>query len=132
MTQQQIVESVRLLAAAKRKAAKLTIKELAKAANISCVAVSKLEQGGGTQMYTLASVFGVFGDQLTDDPEVIGSRLRSKRGSMCISQRELADRMDTLPEVVCEIENGHYAPRITTLAKFCEAMDLDIWEVLAE
>lgn len=101
-------------------------------------AVLNLEQGRRTLKYTealsLADIFGVGADELTDEPEgemhaiikaksrVVVAELEEKALAMAKAQRDFLDFMEDLPQVIRELDNeipaapsGTYMPALERL-----------------
>jgi len=57
------------------------------------------------------------------DPQLC-SRLVMQRTLLGLSQRDLAALMGTTQSAVCDLESGRFEPRLTTLQRWAEALNL--------
>jgi transcriptional regulator with XRE-family HTH domain len=60
----------------------------------------------------------------------IGKRLKKFREDKRISQTELAESMDILPNQYGKVENGKVLPSLKTLVKAAEALEISIDEIV--
>lgn len=60
----------------------------------------------------------------------IGKRLKKFREDKRISQTELAESMDMLPNQYGKVENGKVLPSLKTLVKAAEALEISIDEIV--
>lgn len=59
----------------------------------------------------------------------IGKMLKDARMKVGISQKELAERLNTTSQNLAQYENDRRKPKIDTLRKICSAMDISINEL---
>ncbi len=59
------------------------------------------------------------------DQEIL-AKLKARRKELHLTQKQLAERMGVSFQFVSQTENGERIPSITTLNKFCEALEMDV------
>ncbi len=59
------------------------------------------------------------------DQEIL-AKLKARRKELHLTQKQLAERMGVSFQFVSQTENGERTPSITTLNKFCEALEMDV------
>lgn len=72
-----------------------------------------------------SSVFPGFAG-VADDPGELIDRLSELRRSRGLSQTEVAARMGTSQSALARLESGQADVRVSTLARYAEALDADI------
>jgi transcriptional regulator with XRE-family HTH domain len=60
------------------------------------------------------------------DLEAVRRRLVLRRAALGLGQREVAKRMGTTQSALCDLERGRHDPRIGTLTRWIEALDLKL------
>jgi len=61
--------------------------------------------------------------------EHIGQRIASLRRAYGMTQAQLAERVDVLPETISRIENGRRTASLALLARIADAIDQDLHEL---
>ena len=62
----------------------------------------------------------------------IGERLRKQRTRRALTQAELAERSGVTTATVARIERDEIEPRMTTLRKLAQGLDVDLAELVGE
>ena len=56
----------------------------------------------------------------------LGTEIKEKRISKCLTQLELADKIGLSRNYISDLENDRYMPSVLTLAKISKVLNLDI------
>ena len=60
----------------------------------------------------------------------IGSRIRSRRNDLRISQEDLAFRAELTPTYLSQLENGKRNPSLELLCRLCSVLEMDLVELV--
>lgn len=61
---------------------------------------------------------------------MFSNRLKQKRKEKRLSQDQLAKKMHTSQQFICNYEAGRRNPKIDTIYQFCIALDCDFFDLL--
>lgn len=62
--------------------------------------------------------------------ELFGERLKQRRLSQKLTQAQLAERANTTPAYVSQVERGQANPTLDAMAKLAEVLEVNIWDLL--
>jgi len=60
----------------------------------------------------------------------LGERLRHARIERSVSQEDLAARAGLGPGTVARIEGGHQSPRVSTLVRLADVLEIAVWKLI--
>lgn len=69
---------------------------------------------------------------MSDPIKAFGAAVRVERAKRDLTQRELAEQLDTSVRTVSKIENGQNSPRFETVAQFSSTLNISLDAIVLE
>lgn len=90
--------------------------------------VNKFVAIGSFSIFGKVIILSVGGKKMTYK-ELFGARIKSIREAKGWTQEKLAEKMDISPNYLSSIERGKENPTFDMLAKFADALKVEMWEM---